>query len=78
MQNENRLTEAQRAHFKDRAWAERVYEARLMLNYALFICQDLIGQEERKAVDDKLDEFVERVFVWCQSAEAVKDNEAIV
>jgi hypothetical protein len=77
MQNESRLTEVQRSHFKNSAWAGRVDAARMTLNYALFICQDLIDQEERKAVDHALEEFIERVYAWCLSAEPVKKSEAI-
>ena len=77
MQSEYPLTEAQRAHFKNRPWAERVDQARLTLHGALFICQDLISQEERKAVGDALDEFIEHIYTWCQSAGPSKDNEPI-
>ena len=77
MQNEYRLTEAQRSHFKNSAWAGRVDAARMTLTYALFICQDLIGQEERKAVDQALEEFIERVYAWGLSAEPLEGSEAI-
>lgn len=78
MQNELQFTQAERQRFKHAQWAGRVDEARMTLNWALFICQDLISQEERKVVGDALDAFVERVYTWCQSAECVKGNEAIM